>query len=141
VPAVPEGTWLPQFGPTGHVAGYLSAVEFRFVSGDFGALGPARAWGRPLVPLLDGEELTPMCRALLLADSGNGLSMTLDPARFIFINVDLTVVLQRDPEGDWLLLDSVTTTGGTGTGLARTELSDASGVAGTGLQTLLVAPV
>jgi Thioesterase-like superfamily len=119
----------------------LSAVEFKFVSGNFGELGPACAWGRPLVPLLDGEELTPMSRALLLADSGNGLSMTLDPARFIFINVDLTVALQRDPEGQWLLLESVTTTGGTGTGLARTQLSDASGAAGTALQTLLVAPV
>jgi Thioesterase-like superfamily len=141
VPAIPAGTWPPRFGGTGHVAGYLSAVEFKFVSGNFGELGPACAWGRPLVPLLDGEELTPMSRALLLADSGNGLSMTLDPARFIFINVDLTVALQRDPEGEWLLLESVTTTGGTGTGLARTQLSDASGAAGTALQTLLVAPV
>ena len=50
--------------------------------------------------------------ALLLGDSGSGISMVLDPARFLFINVDLTIVLPRDPEGDWLLLDSATTIGG-----------------------------
>ena len=141
VPGIPAGSWEPYFAGTGHTAGYLSAVEWKFVSGDFATMGPCQAWGRPLVPLLAGEELTPMGRTLLLADSGSGLSMTLDPVKFLFINVDLTVVLQRDPEGEWLLLDSVTTMGGQGTGLAETQLSDASGVAGAGLQTLLVAPL
>ena len=82
-----------------------------------------------------------MCRTLLLADSGSGLSMTLDPAKFLFINVDLTVVLQRDPAGEWLLMDCVSSMGGQGTGLAETQLSDRDGVVGTGVQTLLVAPV
>ena len=141
VPDLPEGSWEPYFAGTGHLSGYLSAVEWKFVSGGFASMGPCQAWGRPLVPLVAGEHLTPMCRTLLLADSGSGLSMTLDPAKFIFINVDLTVVLQRDPAGDWLLMDSVTTVGDEGTGLAETQLSDSSGVAGTGLQTLLVAPV
>ena len=79
-----------------------------------------------------------MCRALLLADSGSGVSATLDPSAYLFINVDLTVVLQRDPVGEWLLLDALTTMGGTGTGLAETLLSDTTGVVGTGIQTLLV---
>jgi len=64
----------------------------------------------------------------------------LDGAGFIFINVDLTVTLTRDPAGDWLLLEAETRTGSDGTGLARSVLSDISGVCGTGLQTLLVAP-
>jgi hypothetical protein len=141
VPEIPERSWQPSFAGTGHLAGYMSAVEWRFVAGSLDAMGPCQAWGRPLVPLIEGEELGPMGRALLLADSGNGLSMTLDPAKFIFINVDLTVVLQRDPEGEWLLLDSVTTVGDEGTGLAATRLSDSSGAIGAGMQTLLVAPV
>ncbi len=66
--------------------------------------------------------------------------MALDPRTSIFINIDLTVILQRDPVGDWLLLDAVSTMGGTGTGLAETTLSDTSGIAGTAMQTLLVAP-
>jgi hypothetical protein len=38
-----------------------------------------------------------MCQALLVADSGSGISAVLDGAGFIFINVDLTVALTRDP--------------------------------------------
>ena len=66
--------------------------------------------------------------------------MALDPRIYIFINVDLTVILHRDPAGDWLLLDAATTMDGTGTGLAETRLSDAAGDVGTGVQTLLVSP-
>lgn len=141
VPGIPEGSWEPSFAGSGHLDGYLSAVEWKFVSGGFDQMGRCRAWGRSRIPLLAGEELTPMCRTLLLADSGSGLSMTLDPANYMFVNVDLTVVLQRDPVGEWVLLDSVTTMGGQGTGLSRTQLSDRDGVTGTGLQTLIVAPV
>jgi Thioesterase-like superfamily len=138
-PAIPATSWSPSF-PGGHVDGYLSQVEWRFVSGNFDEPGPCRTWARPRVPLLPGEEPSPMCRTLLVADSGSGVSMTLDPARFIFINVDLTVVLHRDPVGEWVLLDAVSTMGGTGTGLAETRLADTASVVGTGLQTLLVAP-
>ncbi len=80
-----------------------------------------------------------MCRALLLSDSGSGVSMTLDPRTFIFINVDLTVILQRDPVGEWLLLDAVSTMGGTGSGLSETTLWDTAGIVGAAFQTLLVA--
>jgi hypothetical protein len=138
-PDIPETTWVPHFGGSGHLGGYLSAVEWRFVSGGFNSPGPAVAWGRPLVPLVPGESLSPMGRALLLADSGSGISMALDPAKYLFINVDLTVALHRDPQGEWVLLDSATMIGGGGTGLTGTRLSDRSGVVGKCLQTLIVA--
>ncbi len=137
-PAIPDSTGKPRFHGM-HASGYLSAVDWRFVSGGFDQLGPCQAWARPRIPLLPGEEMSPMSRTLLIADSGSGLAAALDPRRFVFINVDLTVVLQRDPVGEWLLLDSLTTMGGTGTGLADTVLSDARGTVGTGVQTLLVA--
>lgn len=81
-----------------------------------------------------------MARTLLVADSGSGVSAVLPVASYVFINVDLTVTLTRDPEGDWLLLDSATTVGATGTGLATTRLCDQTGVVGRAMQTLLVAP-
>jgi hypothetical protein len=81
-----------------------------------------------------------MSRALLLSDSGSGVSMVLDPREFLFINVDLTVVLQRDLVGEWLMLDAVSTMGGTGTGLSETSIWDTSGMAGLAMQTLLVGP-
>jgi hypothetical protein len=139
VPAIPASESTPTFFG-GHTDGYLAAIDWRLVSGGFDQPGPSRAWGRARIPLLEGEDLSPMCRTLLIGDSGSGVGSALDASRYLFINVDLTVVLQRDPAGEWILLDSLTTMGGTGTGLAETLLSDQSGVCGTGMQTLLVAP-
>jgi Thioesterase-like superfamily len=138
LPPIPASQPPPAF-PGGYADGYLAAIDWRLVSGSFAEPGPCQAWGRPRIPLLPGEELSPMCRALLLADSGSGLSLTVDPLKILSINPDLTVVLQRDPVGESLLLDSLTTMGGNGTGLAETLLSDAGGAVGTALQTLLVA--
>jgi Thioesterase-like superfamily len=138
-PEIPASPAAPSF-PGGYLHGYLAAIDWRFVSGSFDQPGPCQAWGRSRIPLLPGEETSPFCRTLLLADSGSGVSAALDPAAFLFINVDLTVILQRDPVGEWLLLDALTTMGGTGTGLAETTLSDTVGVVGAGIQTLLVAP-
>jgi len=138
-PASGEMIW-PDRLPHAHTRGYLSAIEWRFIDGGFGAGGPGRAWNRPRIPLLAGQDSPPMCKALLVADSGSGVSAVLDSAHYLFINVDLTVTLQRDPVGEWLLLDSVTTTGDQGSGVARTALSDELGRCGTGLQTLVVAP-
>jgi hypothetical protein len=144
VPELPAESLMPRF-PGGHMTGYLSQIEWRLVGGGFDTPGPCQVWARPRLPLvpaelLPAERLPSMSRALLVADSGSGASMVLDPTRFLFINVDLTVVLHRDPVGEWLLLDAVSTIGGTGTGLAETTISDQSGLAGIGVQTLLVAP-
>ena len=138
-PEIPAAAKTPRF-PGGNVTGYLSHIEWRFETGNFDEPGPCKTWARPRVPLLPGEETSPMSRTMLLADSGSGVSMALDPRTYIFINVDLTVILHRDPVGQFVLLDARTTMGGTGTGLAETRLADSSGLIGSGLQTLLVAP-
>jgi Thioesterase-like superfamily len=136
---IPAAAKTPRF-PGGNVDGYLSHIEWRFEAGNFDEPGPCKTWARPRIPLLPGEESSPMSRTLLLADSGSGISMALDPRIYLFINVDLTVILHRDPAGEWLLLDAVTTMDGTGTGLAETRLSDSAGEVGIGIQTLLVSP-
>ncbi|NJC67544.1 thioesterase family protein [Planosporangium flavigriseum] len=127
------------FWPGAHTAGYVEAMEWRFVSGAFGRPGPARVWMRPRLPLVAGEETSPFCRTMMIADSGNGVSAHLDPARWLFVNVDLTVVLHRQPRGEWVLLDAETTIGPAGAALAASRLSDRDGVIGQGMQTLVVA--
>jgi hypothetical protein len=139
VPAIPATRWVPTF-PGGYADGYLSAIDWRFVAGALEEPGPCQVWARPRLPLLPGEEMTPVCRTLLVADSGSGVSMVLDPVKYVFINVDLTVIMHRDPVGAFVLLDAESTMGGTGTGLAETQLADATGVFGLSIQTLLVAP-
>lgn len=123
--------------PGAHEDGYLSAVEWRTVEGGVGAGGVTVAWGRQLVPLLEDEEPTPWQRALVLADSGGGITLTVDPRRHLFVNCDLHVVLDRDPEGEWIRMSSeALATPGHG-GAVRTTLSDSRGDVGTGLQTMM----
>ena len=51
------------------------------------------------------------------ADSGNGISATVDFSRWVFINPDLSVYLHRLPEGEWVCLDAQTTIEPSGIGL------------------------
>lgn len=119
---------------------YLTAMEWRFVRGSFLDPGPATAWARMRVSLVDGEEVRPLSRVLVLADSGNGISAAVDFSRWVFINPDLSVYLHRLPEGEWVCLDAETTIQPTGIGLATSVLSDESGVIGRGMQSLFIGP-
>ena len=126
------------FFPTGADVGYHSAVEYRFIEGGFVEPGPATVWMRSKVPLAAGEPLSSLCRVLVVADSGNGVSATLDWRRFLFINVDLSVHLHRLPAGEWVCLDAVTLPESDGVGLADTALFDERGALGRAAQTLVV---
>ena len=127
------------FPPTGQDVGYHTAMDYRFVSGAFQEPGPATVWMRMRQPLVDDEPPSPLQRVLTAADSGNGVSATLDWARFLFINVDLSVHLERMPEGEWVCLDAVTRPQENGIGTADTLLLDERGRIGRALQTLLIA--
>ena len=124
----------------GWVDGYLSAVEWRFADGRFGAEGPATAWTRLRHPLVPDEPNSPLTRVLAVADSGNGLSSELDVATWHFINPELTVHLHREAVGEWVCVDATTAISAGGAGLATTALSDLDGPIGVGAQSLLVAP-
>ena len=83
-------------------------MEFRFVAGGFLEPGPATVWLRMRQPLVAGEEPSPLQRLLVAADVGNGISASLDYRRYLFINVDLTVHLERMPVGEWVCVDALT---------------------------------
>jgi hypothetical protein len=136
-PGPADGTPEPFFD-TGQEVGYHSAMEYRFVAGSFLESGPATVWMRMGVPLVDGEEPSPLQQLLVAADTGNGISATLDLARYVFINVDLSVHLHRMPAGGWVCLDAVTTPQPNGMGLADSAIYDERGPIGRALQTLLV---
>jgi Thioesterase-like superfamily len=121
-------------------AGYLRAIEWRFVEGHFEQPGPATVWARPRVPLVAGEQPSGLQRLMVLADSGNGLSRTLDMTDWWFINTELTVHLFRQPVGEWVCVQARTALGSRGVGMAETVLSDDDGPLGRGAQALLVGP-
>jgi hypothetical protein len=139
-PPGPEEGWTPEFFPTGQEVGYQTAMEFRAVAGAFLETGPATFWLRMRQPLVAGEEPTPLQRALVAADVGNGISAVLDYHRFVFINVDLTVHFERMPVGEWVCVDAVTRPEPNGIGTAESVLSDAHGRIGRAAQSLLIEP-
>jgi hypothetical protein len=124
----------------GDEPGYQDVLEWRFTEGAFDRRGPAAGWTRMLVPLVEGEQATPVQHLLVMADAGNGISAELDWNTHLFVNVDLTVHLQRPPQGEWIGMRSRTRVGDTGMGVADSVLFDERGRVGTGTQSLLVAP-
>lgn len=118
--------------------GFWAAVEWRFVAGRFEEIGPATGWCRLKVPLVDGEEPSPLQRVLVAADFGNGISNAVDWTAHVFVNVDLTVHLHRQPEGEWVCLDATTDVDTRGVGLATSRLYDERGPIGRGAQSLLI---
>jgi Thioesterase-like superfamily len=137
-PPGPEAGEHRDFPPTGQDVGYHTAMDYLFLDGAFMEQGPAKVWMRMRQPLVAGEEPSPLQRVLAAADSGNGVSQTLDFQRYLFINVDLTVNLERLPQGEWVCLDAVTYPESNGIGLADTLLLDERGRIGRALQTLLI---
>ena len=138
-PQGPEEGWTPEFFPTGQDAGYHTAMEWKAVAGAFLEPGPATVWMRMRQPLVAGEEPTPLQRALVAADVGNGISAVLDWRSYVFINVDLTVHFERMPEGEWVCVDAVTRPQPSGIGTAESRLSDQHGRIGQAAQSLLIA--
>lgn len=119
--------------------GYHTAMDFRFASGGFDEPGPAAAWMRMAVPLIAGEDPSPLVRVLVAADSSNGVSGVADPRELLYVNTDLTVSLHRLPGGEWVLIDARTVIEPHGIGQAMALLGDEAGTIGTALQTLFVA--
>ena len=123
-----------------HLDGYIAAMEWRFAAGSgFDTPGPGAAWARQRIPLVAGQDDTPLTRALTLADSNWAIASELDFVRKLVINTDITLALHRDPVGEWLCLTSATAASPAGSALAAGRLEDAAGDCGRVLQTLLVA--
>jgi len=137
-PPGPETGGTPEFFETAQSVGYHTAMEWRSVNGGFREPGPATVWMRMGCELVAGEEPSPLQRTLVAADVGNGISAVLDWRRYVFINVDLSVYLERLPEGEWICVDALTLPQPNGIGTAESVLSDERGRIGRAAQALLI---
>ena len=117
---------------------YHAGLEWRFARGEFDGPGPAACWTRMRIQLVSGEAPTPLEHLLAMVDAASGISAVLDWSRFAFINVDLTVHLERPPAGEWLAMDAVTRPGALGAGVCTSVLFDRDGRAGVSAQSLFV---
>jgi hypothetical protein len=118
--------------------GYGSAMQWVYVKGGFLELGPATCWFRMRYPLVDGETPSPLTRVLIAADSGNGISTSIDFSKFVFINPDLSVYLHRMPLGEWVCLEARTDPKPNGIGVASSTIYDEKGAIGKGVQSLFI---
>lgn len=126
--------------PPGWIAGYIDALEWRWLRGHFGEPGPAAAWGRLRVAVVAGEDPSPLQRLMATTDSANGIASALDFTRWLFLNTDLTVHLHRRPAGEWIAVDAETAIGPEGAGVCSGVLYDESGAVGRSSQILTVRP-
>ena len=115
-------------------------VEVRYPPGEVSTPGPTTVWMRT-VPLLPDEDPSPFQRICPLADCGNAISRNAEPDVVAFVNPDLTIVLHRDPVGEWLGSSAVSRWEPSGIGMADALLFDEQGAVGRAVQTLVVTPV
>lgn len=136
IPPVPDQGTAKLSGA--HMDGYMSVVDWRFASGGFLQREPSSAWLRPRIPLLPQEELTPWQRTMIVADSGSGVHMPLNPTETPTVNCDLVVALDRDPAGDWIGLEAGTSIVPGAGGTTNVRINDEDGVVGSSSQVLFI---
>jgi len=117
---------------------YRTAIDSRVAHGDPSQPGPAAAWFRLVVPLVQGHPTSPAMRVAAAADFGNGLSWILPPERYLFANADLSLHLHRPAHGEWIGLESETQADEGGAGTVLSRLYDAHGPIGVAIQTLVL---
>jgi hypothetical protein len=116
---------------------FSGGVEMRYPAGEDHRPGPTTAWMRT-VPLLPDEAVSGFARICPLADCGNAISRNAEPGPIAFLNTDLTVVLHREPVGDWFGMQSVSHWQDDGFGMSDSLLFDDRGPVGRALQSLII---
>jgi hypothetical protein len=136
-PVLPEPTDQRYF-PGLDTWGYGEAIEWRFTHGGYDVPGRADVWTRVRIPLVAGAPMTGLARALIVADSANGLSAVLPMTQWLSIPPGMTTTLLREPVGEWTHLACRTRLADDGVGIAHGDLSDRDGPVGEVSQPLLV---
>jgi hypothetical protein len=139
-PAPPSDGVLQTVTPEGWLPGFVDAMEWRWLAGGLAEPGPATAWLRQRVPLVEGEDPSPLQRLMVVADSANGVAAPLDLRAWLFVNTELTVHLHRAPVGEWMGMQAHTVVGPSGLGTVSALLHDERGHTGRSGQALIVRP-
>ena len=115
-------------------------MEIRFVEGAFREIGPSIAWFRLRAPLLAGAPAHPRDLVVAAGDFGNGIAPALSWEEHVFINPDLTVHVEREPDDEWVALVAQTRVSRGSVAVAESVIWDRRGRVGRATQTLLVGP-
>jgi hypothetical protein len=137
----PEGdVWSPAIEPmpdpealepqdSAGVMNWKPNWESRRVVGDIQGLGPKRVWLREVNELVAGVALTPVVRIALAADLTNPFSNG-GTHGLNYVNADVSVHMVRDPEGEWIGLDTAAHHAAGGIAVGECILHDVRGPLG-----------
>jgi hypothetical protein len=95
-----EGTPPPAFAQKW--SRYFQNVSVRLIEGALEKPGPAAAWMRLDVPLVEGEANTPLVQAVQAADFSSGVAQIVDMRKWSFINPEISLYFLRPPESEWI---------------------------------------
>lgn len=142
LPTTRLSTMLTEGSPAGmppmhETTGFHTTIEVRRVGDGLRTAGHGTAWIRIPVPLVAGEELTPLVRMAATADFGNALGHIRAGDGIGFINADITLYLHRLPLGEWICLDTQSAGQPHGVGLVESMVHDERGPVGRVVQALL----
>jgi hypothetical protein len=134
-PSGPEGlpteTLMRGALPNGAV-GYHVRVETRWVPRS--KAEPLAIWFRMPLPLVAGEEPTPVQRVVQLADFANAVASISQRDRGVsqvpFINVDATMYFARRPVGEWFCIQEESVAVDAGISVTTCKLFDVEGLCG-----------
>lgn len=112
-------------------SGYIDSLELR-------GTADGAVWARPTLPLVAGEEMTPLERLMSVADIANGVGAVLEPHEWRFLNTDLVTHVHRLPVGEWIGVAAGASIGPDGVGTTAGTLYDDDGAIGRTLQALLI---
>lgn len=97
-------------------------------------------WARFLADLAPGVPATPVVQAAMLSDVGSGLGGVVNPYKWNFANMDISLHLVRRPVGEWILVTAGGMLQNIGVGLTNMTLADTTSQFGRAHQTLFIEP-
>ena len=122
------------------IPGYIRAVDLRRQQFDATNGEPNVCWSRLRCRVVEGQAPSPFVRLASQADFVSGMANGLDFTRWVSINPDVTLQVEREPRGEWIGMEAVTTIADDGVGHSRGSLYDRQGRIGHASSALYVAP-
>lgn len=92
--------------------------------------GPMAAWMRLPFTLFPGQPLTALERVGGVADYASVIGILSRGDRLLFINADVNIALHREPEGEWICLESAGRGDHDGIASSSVHLHDSRGLFG-----------
>src|SRR6185503_4870970 len=101
--ADPPESGTPPPAPVQQWSRYFQNVSVRLIEGALQKPGPAAAWMRLDVPMVQGESNTALLQAVEAADFSSRVGQIVDMRQWRFVKPEISLYFCRAPEGGWIL--------------------------------------